>query len=185
MRIITGTLKGRKLKIPANLDLRPTSDRTKEGMFAVIEAHKGFEQMRILDLYAGTGNLGFEALSRGAASVFFIESNRQAVKVIEDNAEKLGLEERISGVCGQVEHLLKGTPARYDIVFADPPYEEEFMPELVDIVTRQWLEPEGWLVLEHDKRRDFTDHPLCVFSKPYGRTIVSIFEPEASHKEAP
>lgn len=177
MRIITGSLKGRRLSLPGKeLDIRPTSDRTKEGMFGVISARKELEGIRVLDLFAGTGNLGFEAVSRGARSVEFVDSSRYAIGLIQKNAELLGVASQIHCITSDVQRFIQSTPRSYDLIFADPPYDYPEMPELVDMIMNHgWLEDDGWLVLEHDRRHDFTDHPHCAFSKPYGRTIVTIF----------
>lgn len=179
MRIITGSLKGRRFILPKALKLRPTSDRTKEGMFGVIDSHIPLQNTQILDLFAGTGNLGFEALSRGAASVQFVEENRDAVKFIEKTAGNFNLSDRIFTQTDKVEHFLDRPHSVYDIIFADPPYDYPGMEELPErILEDNWLKPEGWFILEHDRRVDFRNHPNCYFSKSYGRTIVAIFEPE-------
>ena len=91
MRIITGTLKGRKLKAPSSGEVRPTSDRTKEGMFSVIAARRYFDDLDVLDLFGGSGNLGFEAISRGARHVTFVDSNRASIKIIEETALLFGV----------------------------------------------------------------------------------------------
>lgn len=177
MRIITGSLKGRRLSLPGReLDIRPTSDRTKEGMFGVISARKELDGIRVLDLFAGTGNLGFEALSRGAKSIEFVDGSRFAVSLIQKNAEQFGVSSQVHCILSDVQRFIMGTPRPYDLIFADPPYDYPEMPELVDkIIDDGWLSKDGWLVLEHDRRHDFTDHSHCAFSKPYGRTVVTIF----------
>lgn len=177
MRIITGKLKGRKIKLPKNIQgIRPTSDRTKEGMFGVIDARKSFRDIRILDLFSGSGNLGFEAISRGAREVLFVDNNRDAIAWIVKNAKDLGIESQI--ICQNMDVLrfIQGIPSPYDLVFADPPYDFPEMPALVDhIIHDGWLKDDGWLILEHDARHNFAEHPHCVFVKPYGRTVVTIF----------
>lgn len=176
MRIITGTLKGRKLKVPASGEVRPTSDRTKEGMFSVIDARRYFDDLHVLDLFAGSGNLGFEAISRGVDKVTFVDSNRASIKIIEETAAQFGVSDQIRLVCSDVGRFVSQFAQPYDLVFADPPYDYPEMTSLIDYVLNNgWLNPGGWFLLEHDKRHTFTDHPLCVFSKPYGRTIVTIF----------
>lgn len=191
MRIITGSLKGRRLSLPGReLDIRPTSDRTKEGMFGVISARKELEGIRVLDLFAGTGNLGFEALSRGAGSVEFVDGSRFAINLIQKNAEQFGVSSQVHCILSDVQQFIHGTPRSYDLIFADPPYDYPEMPELVEkVIDDGWLSEDGWLVLEHDRRHDFTDHLHCAFSKPYGRTVVTIFlsyqvfDPDAAETE--
>ncbi len=184
MRIITGTLKGRRFSAPANTDIRPTSDRAKESMFSVIEVRKYLEDTDVLDLFAGSGNLGFEAISRGAGRVRFVEANANAVDHIEKQAKTFGVESQVTGICSTVESWLRGAPQGFDLVFADPPYDYELLTELPEIIIHNgWLKEDGWFILEHDKYHFFGDHPHCVFSKPYGRTIVTIFTKEPAPVE--
>jgi 16S rRNA (guanine(966)-N(2))-methyltransferase RsmD len=185
MRIITGTLKGRRLKSPTTDETRPTSDRTKEGMFNVIDARRYFDDLEVLDLFGGSGNLGFEAISRGAAHVTFVDASRASVKIIEENAEHLGVTNQVRVICSQVDSFLSRFARPFDLVFADPPYDYPEIDKLIEVVmTGGWLAEGGWLLLEHDKRHNFTDHPNCVFSKPYGRTIVTIFVLPSAEDEA-
>lgn len=178
MRIITGKLKGRRFDAPSDVQVRPTSDRAKEGLFNVIEARRHIRGSRVLDLFAGSGNLGFEAISRGATHVLMVESSLNAVNHIQKIAGKFGIADQVSVQGVSVERFIKNRPGRFDIIFADPPYDWPGIPELVDTVMEDgWLESDGWLVLEHDVRHLFHEHPKCVFTKPYGRTIVSIFLP--------
>lgn len=180
MRIITGKLKGRKIAVPPSLEVRPTSDRTKEGLFSVIEARRYIRNAKVLDLFAGSGNLGFEAISRGASGVHFIDRNRANIKHIESLADRFNISGSIRTTTGDVAQYLNGPPLPCDIIFADPPYDYPLMEEMIEkTVTGGWLAEGGWFVLEHDKRHDFSEHPHCFFSKAYGRTIVSIFIPSS------
>jgi 16S rRNA (guanine966-N2)-methyltransferase len=177
MRIITGTLKGRRLKVPDSGVIRPTSDRTKEGLFGVLDARVYFDGLDVLDLFAGSGNLGFEALSRGVATATFVDNNRLSASTITENAEIFGVTDQIRIIQSDVLRFLAGPPRPFDIVFCDPPYDLPEMHEMVEMVLGAgWLAPDGWFILEHDKRHNFSKHAHCVFSKPYGRTIVTIFK---------
>ncbi|MCC5907405.1 MAG: 16S rRNA (guanine(966)-N(2))-methyltransferase RsmD [Balneolaceae bacterium] len=177
MRIITGKLKGRTIPVPKTGQLRPTSDRTKEGLFSVIDARTYFDNTRILDLFAGSGNLGFEAISRGAENCLFIDSDHQHIKQIEKTAQTFGVENQIKTITMSVELFLEKNYGTFDFVFADPPYDYYKMEGIIDLImNNNWLNMDGWFILEHDKRHDFSSHEYCVFSKPYGRTIVSIFK---------
>ena len=118
MRIVAGSHKGARIYAPKGRDTRPTSDRVREAIFAILGSVEG---ARVLDLFAGSGALGLEALSRGAASAVFVESDPTAVKTIERNLEKLALEGRI--VRADATRYLARTAERYDVVFVDPPYE--------------------------------------------------------------
>ncbi len=176
MRIITGKLKGRRFDAPKDVQVRPTSDRAKEGLFNVIEARRFINNTRVLDLFAGSGNLSFEAISRGARSALMIEASTNAVKHMMKVAETFGIADQVSAMAMPVERFLKQRSSKYDIIFADPPYDWPEIPEMVEQVLNDgWLESDGWFILEHDVRHLFHDHPRCVFTKPYGRTVVSVF----------
>lgn len=179
MRIISGTLKGRKIPAPAGRGVRPTSDRTKEAIFSILETRLEWRGARVLDLYAGTGNLGFEALSRGAANVLFVEQDPAVIKGIQQTSQTLGVDTQSRFKTQSAEEFLKGTHETFDLVFADPPYEQAELPELPDWILgdRGILAGDGLLVVEHDKRISFKEHEKCVLSRPYGRTIVSLFAP--------
>lgn len=180
MRIITGKLKGRTIPIPKTGILRPTSDRTKEGIFSVIDARIYLDGNRILDLFAGSGNLGFEALSRGAESCLFVDSESKHTAHIEKLAASFGIKEQVTTLAMPVESFLEKNYGLFDIIFADPPYDYYKMDGIIDVfMDGNWLAEDGWFILEHDKRHNFTSHQKCVFSKPYGRTIVSIFKDTA------
>lgn len=177
MRIITGKLKGRIIPIPKTGQLRPTSDRTKEGLFSVIEARAYLENTRVLDLFAGSGNLGFEAISRGSASCLFVDSETTHIREIEKTAKKFGIENQVQTMAMPVETFLEKKYGQFDFIFADPPYDLFMMEEMIGLIMNgEWLAEDGWFILEHDKRHDFSGHPKCVFSKAYGRTIVAIFK---------
>jgi 16S rRNA (guanine(966)-N(2))-methyltransferase RsmD len=183
MRIITGTLKGRQINIPNTLNVRPTSARTKEGLFSILDARKFIRGANVLDLFAGSGNLGIEAISRGAAKVLFVDSDRRNIQHIENISKEFGISDQVRTVTSPVERFLEGMPLPYDIIFSDPPYDYPHMHEMIEkIVYDGWLAENGWLILEHDKRHDFTDHPHCAYYKEYGRTHVSIFLAEEGIK---
>lgn len=177
MRIITGKLKGRQIKIPKGLDVRPTTDRTKESIFNKIEVYKYLEGSVILDLFGGSGNLGFEAISRGAKSVTFVDLNPRNISLIEKNAADFGVEGQVRTNTADVQRFLSGMAIPYDFIFCDPPYDYEWMDEMIaQILENNWLKEDGWFILEHDKYHNYKEHPHCFFSKAYGRTTVSIFE---------
>lgn len=176
MRIITGKFKGRKLTIPKSDRVRPTSDRTKEGIFSVIAARRYFQNLRVLDLFAGSGNLGIEAISRGAAHCTFVDNEPVHTNHIQKTVTSFGIEKSVQILTLNIDDFLEKESSRFDLIFADPPYSYYAMQELPDkILQKNILNDKGWVILEHDKHNDFTDHPHCVFSKAYGRTIASIF----------
>jgi len=181
MRIITGKLKGRKLSVPENVELRPTSDRAKEGIFNIIQARRYIEDCTVLDLFSGTGNLGFEAISRGAKSAIMVDISPVAIKHIEKSAATFGVTHQISAVIMDAPAYLNRNKGTFDLIFCDPPYDHPFIPESINVILNEgWLSEDGWYILEHDVRHLFHEHPNCVFTKAYGRTVVSIF----MHKDA-
>lgn len=182
MRIITGTFKGRTLTIPKTDKVRPTSDRTKEGIFSVIAARRYFDNLRVLDLFAGSGNLGIEALSRGAGHCTFVDDEPAHIRHIQKTISAFGIEKSVYALTMDTADFIEQNNSRFDLVFADPPYDYYAMQELPDIILQNnTLAEDGWLILEHDKHNDFTKHPNCVFSKAYGRTTVSIFTVSADN----
>jgi len=182
MRIITGTLKGRKIPVPPTGLLRPTSDRTKEGLFSALSSRIYFENRTVLDLFAGSGNLGFEAISRGVSSVVFVDSEPEHLKHIEKLAQSFDIVDQVETVAARVEDYLdRNKESSFDIIFADPPYDYFELADLPGkILVNNMLNKDGFFVLEHDKRHDFASHSNCVYTKPYGRTIVSIFQPKSN-----
>lgn len=132
MRVITGSAKGRKLETLEGLDVRPTADRVKEAEFSMIQFE--IEGRVVLDLFAGSGQLGIEALSRGAKSAVFVDSNPEAIKVIRSNLEKTGLSQKASVAAGDFEQFLTYTKAVFDIVFIDPPYGKGLVDKALPLV---------------------------------------------------
>lgn len=158
-RVIAGEAGGRRLTVPGGRETRPTSDRAREGLFATISSIVGsLAGARVLDLYAGSGAVGLEALSRGAAHVFLVESGTRAGRVIKANIAALGLP-GAEVIVDRVERVLargpEDTRGRYDIVFADPPYAldgEEVSAILSALADRAWLAPGALVIVERATR---------------------------------
>ena len=148
MRIIAGVWRGRKLDAPAGLATRPTADRVRETLFSMLVSRLGaFDGLRVADLFAGSGALGFEALSRGATTATFVDQDRAAVAAIKANAARLDALGRVSIIPGSALALPKADP--FDLVFADPPYAAGSGSAVVDAVARAgWLARGGWLCVE-------------------------------------
>jgi 16S rRNA (guanine(966)-N(2))-methyltransferase RsmD len=178
MRIIAGHLKRRALRAPKGHLTRPTTDRTRESLFNLLQSRVDFEGIHVLDLFAGTGALGFEAISRGAEAVTFVENSGPVMRCCRENATLLEVEEACTFFQSDVLAYIKTfkEPA-FDVVLADPPYELDALPGLPEQVL-PLVQPGGYFVLEHDRRHAFDGHPRLDTSRPYGRTIVSIFEKE-------
>ena len=148
MRIVAGEWRGRKLVAPEGRQTRPTADRTRETLFSMLSSRLGsFEGLRVADLYAGSGALGLEALSRGAAHATFVENDRAALKAIDASVMALGAAARISMRAMSATALPAGQP--YDLVLADPPYEPGSGSAVAEAVAKAgWLAPGGWMAVE-------------------------------------
>ena len=153
MRVIAGHFKGRRLKTPTWEGLRPTSDKLRETLFNILAPRVA--GARVVDGFAGTGAVGIEALSRGAAHVTFIEKNRRAAALIEENLNACGVEEGYTIRCADVVAALNGLPAAdaFDLILLDPPYDITTMTAVLDASARA-LAPGGLVVLEHATRRE-------------------------------
>ena len=148
MRIIAGEWRGRKLIARPGRSTRPTADRTRETLFSMLASRLGgFEDLRVADLYAGSGALGLEALSRGAAHATFVETDREAVQTIEANVAAFGAASRVAVRNTSAETLPKSHP--FDLVFADPPYQPGSGTAVAARVAESgWLPPGGWMAVE-------------------------------------
>ena len=155
-RIVGGSAGGRRLAVPPGRDTRPTSDRAREALFSALEAMTGgLTGLRVLDLYAGSGAVGLEALSRGAARAVLIESDPKAVRVLRDNVAALGLAGAQVLVRAVSAALAEAAPEPFDVVFADPPYAlpaAELAGLLVVAQDRGWIAEEGVVVVERASR---------------------------------
>ena len=176
MRIIAGTHRGSRISAPKGLDTRPTGDRVREAAFNLIGPVEG---ATVLDLFAGSGAMGLEALSRGAARVTFVESDRAACRTIAENLERL----RLTGAritCGDALWALRQDSRRYDLVLVDPPYEAwaELEPKLAEHLPRV-LEPDGVLVVETGSRTEPALPLPLRTSRRYGSARLSLFEPSS------
>jgi len=180
MRIIAGEFRSRRLKVPRGHDVRPTSDRIRESIFNILSGRLEFEGRSVADLYAGSGALGLEALSRGAAGVSFVERSPRVIRVARENAASLGVLQRCEFLTENVRDFLRRTPpASFDVVFADPPYDSADLERLPAAATRV-IKPSGFLILEHDQRHDFSEARSFLTRRPYGGTVVTIFQTSGS-----
>ena len=148
MRIIAGEWRGRRLRTPPGLETRPTADRVRETLFSMLASRLGsFEGLRVADLFAGSGALGLEALSRGAAFACFVENDAKATAAIRANATDLGALDRVQILGGSALALPKSEP--FDLLFADPPYAPGSGTAVVAAVANaDWLAPGGWMAAE-------------------------------------
>lgn len=158
MRIIAGRFRGRKLQAPEGSGTRPTADRVRETLFSMLASRIGsFEDLRVADLYAGTGALGLEALSRGAAHATFVEADSRAAAALRANATSLGVADLVRLIAGSAT-ALPGNEA-FDLIFADPPYRSGAGSQVAQSVAEaDWLSPGGWMAVE-TQRGDGVEPP--------------------------
>lgn len=175
MRIITGKYKGRHFEIPHTFKARPTTDYAKESIFNVIRAYVDFEDCCALDLFAGTGSISLEILSRGAQSVVSVEQDREHAAFISSCLKKIA-DDRCILIRGDVFRFLKKCRQQYDLIFADPPYALENFSDIPDaVLERGLLTPDGIFVLEHSAAYDFSQHSHFIEHRAYGSVNFSIF----------
>jgi 16S rRNA (guanine966-N2)-methyltransferase len=171
MRVIAGSYRGRRLTAPRGTDTRPTSDRVRESLFAILGPLDG---MGVLDLFAGSGALGIEALSRGAAGAVFVERAPAALKVLRANLATLGLEQEVhSGDARTFARKARAAGETYDLVFLDPPYREAG-PLASELDVAALLAPGGRIVVESDRRAPLEIDLPMTFERRYGDTLIRI-----------
>lgn len=175
MRIIGGQLGGRKLVSPTGGQPRPTTSRVREAVFNLVEARMHLTNVHVLDLFAGTGSLAIEALSRGAAKATLVEKNGCILRHTRKNCQILGLDKQCDiRRADAMKYLMQSQSASFDLILADPPYKLSNMETLPGQAIRV-LKPHGLFVLEHDAKTTFDDHPALRTSRAYGRTRVTLF----------
>ena len=175
MRVITGTARGRKLETPTNYDIRPTTDNVKESIFNIIQFD--IEGRRILDLFAGSGQLGIEALSRGAESATFVDVNDASIKVIKQNLANTGLEELSTVQKSDYSTFALRCSQKFDIAFLDPPYQAGILEDAVS-KTIPLMSNYGKIFCEHPlelKLPESIDNFSVVKIYRYGKTLVTVY----------
>ena len=177
MRVITGKARGVVLKTPEGLSTRPTADRVKEAMFSIIQFE--LPGKRVLDLFGGTGQLGIEALSRGAASAVFVDAGEDACKLIRENLRRTKLESQARVTRSDYLQFLSGTKEKFDIILLDPPYAEVFLENSIKRISEiDILQTDGIIVTERPADK-VLDLEIPGFSRSrdykYGKTLITIF----------
>ena len=175
MRIIAGAWRGRQLEAPPGTGTRPTADRTRETLFSMLASRLGtFEGLRVADLFAGSGALGFEAVSRGAASATFVERDASAIAAIKRNASSLGASEHVRILAGSA--LALPPSDAFDLIFADPPYAPGSGTVAVDAVVKAaWLAEGGWISVETAHGDDVEPGPLVLdATRSVGRAQLTL-----------
>lgn len=177
MRIITGEYKGRRLESPVGYDIRPTSDKVKESIFNLL-MHDLWQSVCV-DLFAGTGNLGLEALSRGAKKCYFCDNSRDSIKLIKMNIEKCKAEEKSKVIIGNYMKCLERMKEQADIFFVDPPYRDGLYEKCLGAIDElDLLSDKGIIVAEHDKTVKLPERigGLEKYKeRNYGKIFVSLY----------
>ncbi len=180
MRVIAGTAKGVTLKTPEGMVTRPTADRVKEAMFSIIQFD--LPSARVLDLFGGTGQLGIEAISRGAVFSTFVDQQEKACRLIRENLTKTGFQNKAKVVCSDYVVFLKNCREKYNIILLDPPYMELFLENSLKLISEiDILQSNGIIVTERPAEKQL-DVNFSGFSRSrdykYGKTILTIFRKE-------
>ncbi len=176
MRIITGKYKGRHFDIPRAFKARPTTDFAKENIFNVMMGYLDFEGASALDLFAGTGSISLELVSRGCRQVISVESDRDHANFIRQCFEKLNDKTDLL-IRGDAFKFIKSCHQQFDFIFADPPYALEQLPEIPELIlSKQLLKEGGVFVFEHGKQYDFSHVSGFVEHRAYGSVNFSIFQ---------
>jgi len=177
MRIIAGEYKGRVLKTPGDSKIRPTTGRVKEALFSMLDYH--IEDAVVVDLFAGAGSLGLEALSRGAKACYFGGNQAESINLIKLNIKKCGAEEKSRFVPGDFQKALAKIPEKADIILLDPPYGEGYLTACFKIISETGLLNEGGLIVaEHGEKESLPDIFFGfskVKEKKYGAVRLSIY----------
>lgn len=184
MRIISGKYKGRRISPPKNLPVRPTTDMSKEALFNILNNHFNFSELKVLDLFAGTGNISYEFASRGCEPITSVDGDMGCVNFIKKTAQEFDFD--ITAIKSDVFKFLEKNKASYDIIFADPPYgiEQKDFEKIIQLVfENELLEEDGMMVIEHSKHTKLDHMENFSFDRNYGGSVFSFFEFEQNEEE--
>jgi 16S rRNA (guanine(966)-N(2))-methyltransferase RsmD len=179
MRVIAGKYKGRMLQTVKDLSVRPATSRVKSSIFNILQSRINWQETSVLDLYAGSGSLGIEALSRGAKNVTFVEQSHKVVEFLRRNITLIGAERECRVWVGDAMQFIEAGGVQYDVVFTDPPYADTDLQRLPEIIfERKLVAHNGVMIMEHPGSILFEPqelfHPVDV--RKYGRTMVTFFK---------
>ncbi|MFT6322691.1 MAG: 16S rRNA (guanine(966)-N(2))-methyltransferase RsmD [Halieaceae bacterium] len=176
MRIIQGKHKSKRISAPSNLPVRPTTDMAKEGLFNVIDNEFYFENLVVLDLFSGTGNISYEFCSRGTKSVTSVDNSFHCIKFIKSTAKELEFDQ-LQAYKTDVEKFISTSQSSFRLIFADPPYNMAGQTELFEtIMAGNLLEDRGWLIIEHDAHHSFENITGFKQQRRYGSVNFTILE---------
>ena len=177
MRVITGTARGRRLLEPEGMDTRPTTDRVKEGIFSSIQFE--IEGRRVLDLFGGTGQMGIEALSRGAAHCTFLDLRKEAVGVIRENLKRTGFAEDAAVVQGDYLAFLTRCKEKFDLIFLDPPYGTGMLEKAMEIITEIDIVSENGIIVCESPAESVLPEGTAPYEKGreyrYGKIKITLY----------
>ena len=170
MRIIGGSLKGLRLNPPKNLPVRPTTDLAKEALFNILQNQIEFDDIKVLDLFSGTGNISMEFASRGAKQVIAVDRSIHCINYLKDASRQHKLD-NIKTYKADVFKYLQLETEQYDLIFADPPYDLNQIPEIPKIIfEKNLVTTDGLLIVEHQSMQYLSQHPACVEQRKYGHS---------------
>lgn len=176
MRIISGKYKGRRITPPSNITARPTTDFAKEGLFNLLNNQIDFEDIDVLDLFAGTGSIGIEFCSRECRKVIAIEQNDRHIAFIKKACAELKIE-NLTVQKADVFNYIQHCQLQFDFIFADPPYQLTRLEDIPDLIfSKQLLKTDGLFVLEHSVKNSFETHPNFINHRYYGNVHFSFFK---------
>ena len=175
MRIISGELKGRNIIAPGNLPVRPTTDFAKSGLFNILNNYFDFESVSVLDLFCGIGSISFEFASRGSKKIICVDDHAGCVRFIRETAEKFSLK-AISTMKSNAFKFVEQTEKKFDLIFADPPFESVETDRLPDLILQKnMLNENGWLIVEHQSKRKLKSIAEPFQVRKYGNCTFSIY----------
>ena len=180
MRITAGTMRGRRLRAPSGLELRPTSDKVKEALFNILSSQ--IEGATLLDLYAGTGGIGIDALSRGAQNVVFVENNKRHLQYLKKNIASISFEGKAEIFATAATDFLRKAKKQmrsFDIIFVDPPYQSSEIEKILPMIQEgDMIVDQGLVVIEHFHKKTLPERVENLFSLKkykYGETVLSFY----------
>ncbi|PCH93235.1 MAG: 16S rRNA (guanine(966)-N(2))-methyltransferase RsmD [Bacteroidetes bacterium] len=175
MRVISGEFKGRVFNPPSNLRLRPTTDRAKESLFNILNNYVDFRELKVLDLFAGTGNISYEYISRGVVDITMVERDPKCVAFIQDTLKKLEVT-NVDIVRTDVFRFIDDCPDKFDLIFADPPYSLSRIQEIPTMIFQNGLlKKDGLIIIEHGSRITFDEEENFYRKRNIGEVNFSIF----------
>jgi len=181
MRVISGTARGLKLVAPEGLDTRPTTDRVKESIFNIIQSYIPCEN--VLDLFAGSGALGIEALSRGCRKCTFVDNNKYSFDLVKLNTEKAKISDKADFYKTDSISFLNSCSEKFDIIFLDPPYNKGFLCKSFDVIAdKEILKGDGIIVAETEYGGEIPENSAfkCIKSAKYGNTLVLVYKTDTN-----